>query len=119
MSQHDEPCPFCTPPGAQAGWKRFFSLDNRYLAPVFITCILLAGHLSFGILESYQRTLLAIVTSIAAGTGAGPDLLRQVAATSPAPTSPASASASWFARRPSGPTRCAARSRSRRNMCCA
>jgi enediyne biosynthesis protein E5 len=45
--------------------KSFFSLDNRYIAPAFITCILLAGHLSFGILESYQKTLLAIVTSIA------------------------------------------------------
>jgi enediyne biosynthesis protein E5 len=44
--------------------KPFFSLDNRYIAPAFITCILLAGHLSFGILESYQKTLLAIVTSI-------------------------------------------------------
>jgi enediyne biosynthesis protein E5 len=41
------------------------SLDNRYIAPAFITCILLAGHLSFGILESYPKTLLAIVTSIA------------------------------------------------------
>jgi enediyne biosynthesis protein E5 len=45
--------------------KRSISLDNRYIAPAFITCILLAGHLSFGILESYQKTLLAIVTSIA------------------------------------------------------
>ncbi len=40
-------------------------LDNRYVAPAFITCILLAGHLSFGMLESYPKTLLAIVTSIA------------------------------------------------------
>src|SRR5271170_7372744 len=40
------------------------SLDNRYIAPALITLILLAGHLSFGILESYQKTLLAIVTSI-------------------------------------------------------
>jgi Na+-translocating ferredoxin:NAD+ oxidoreductase RnfD subunit len=39
-------------------------LDSRYIAPVFITCILIGGHLSFGILESYQKTLLAIVTSI-------------------------------------------------------
>src|SRR5580658_10321265 len=39
-------------------------LDNRYVAPAFITCILLGGHLSFGMLESYQKTLLAIVTSI-------------------------------------------------------
>jgi Na+-translocating ferredoxin:NAD+ oxidoreductase RnfD subunit len=45
-------------------WKRRLSLDNRYLAPAFITCILLAGHLSFGILESYPKTLLAIATSI-------------------------------------------------------
>ncbi|MFB3812593.1 MAG: RnfABCDGE type electron transport complex subunit D [Terriglobales bacterium] len=45
--------------------KRLFTLDNRYLAPAFITCILLAGHFSFGMLESYEKTLLAIVTSIA------------------------------------------------------
>jgi len=46
--------------------KRWLSLDNRFVPPVFITIILLAGHLSFGILESYQRTLLAIATSIVA-----------------------------------------------------
>jgi Na+-translocating ferredoxin:NAD+ oxidoreductase RnfD subunit len=45
--------------------KRFFSFDNRYLPPVFITCILLAGQLSFGILESYTKTALAILTAIA------------------------------------------------------
>ncbi|MGA3350362.1 MAG: hypothetical protein ABSC33_15155 [Candidatus Sulfotelmatobacter sp.] len=45
--------------------KPLISLDNRYIAPAFITCILLVGHLSFGILESYPKTLLAIVTSIA------------------------------------------------------
>ena len=53
------------PPSSSGGWKQFVSLDNRYIAPIFITCILLVGHLSFGILESYQRTLLAIVVSIA------------------------------------------------------
>ncbi len=47
-------------------WKKWLSLDNRYVPPVFITLILLAGQLSFGILESYERTLLAICTSIAA-----------------------------------------------------
>src|ERR1700678_1500877 len=52
------------PPQAAARKTPLFSLDNRYIAPAFITCILLAGHLSFGILESYQKTLLAIVTSI-------------------------------------------------------
>jgi Na+-translocating ferredoxin:NAD+ oxidoreductase RnfD subunit len=51
-------------PPAPAPRKPLFSLDNRYIAPAFITCILLVGHLSFGILESYQKTLLAIVTSI-------------------------------------------------------
>jgi enediyne biosynthesis protein E5 len=50
---------------------------NRYLAPVFITCILLAGHISFGILESYPRTALAIVTSIAAELALGRILLRK------------------------------------------
>src|SRR6204780_3732819 len=52
------------PPQAPVHRKPRFRLDNRYIAPAFITCILLAGHLSFGILESYQKTLLAIVTSI-------------------------------------------------------
>jgi Na+-translocating ferredoxin:NAD+ oxidoreductase RnfD subunit len=47
-------------------WKQWLSLDNRFLPPVFITLILLVGHFSFGILESYQRTLLAIATSIVA-----------------------------------------------------
>ena len=53
-----------TPVPAPARRKPLFSLDNRYIAPAFITCILLVGHLSFGILESYPKTLLAIVTSI-------------------------------------------------------
>nr|MDQ3818675.1 hypothetical protein [Acidobacteriota bacterium] len=45
----------------RASWLSF---DNRFLAPVLITCILLGGQLSFGILESYQKTLLAILTAI-------------------------------------------------------
>jgi Na+-translocating ferredoxin:NAD+ oxidoreductase RnfD subunit len=44
--------------------KRLISPDSRYIAPIFITLILLVGHLSFGILESYQKTLLAIAASI-------------------------------------------------------
>jgi Na+-translocating ferredoxin:NAD+ oxidoreductase RnfD subunit len=48
-----------------AGRKRRFSFDSRFVPPVFITCILLAGQLSFGMLESYQKTLLAILASIA------------------------------------------------------
>jgi enediyne biosynthesis protein E5 len=54
------------PPPARAAAQRRTLVDSRYLAPIFITCILLVGHLTFGILESYPRTLLAIATSIAA-----------------------------------------------------
>jgi enediyne biosynthesis protein E5 len=46
--------------------RRWLSLDNRYLAPVLVTSILLAGHLSFGILESPERTALAILAAIGA-----------------------------------------------------
>jgi enediyne biosynthesis protein E5 len=46
-------------------WKKWLSLDNRYVPPAFITLILLAGQFSYGILESYERTLLAIGTAIA------------------------------------------------------
>lgn len=41
-------------------------LDNRFLPPLLITCILVTAHLSFGILESYERTGLAIATAIVA-----------------------------------------------------
>jgi enediyne biosynthesis protein E5 len=44
--------------------KRFFSLDNRYIAPMFITCILVVGHLTFGFLESYKKTAIAIAVSL-------------------------------------------------------
>jgi enediyne biosynthesis protein E5 len=45
-------------------WRSLLNFDNRYLAPALITCILVVGHLSFGILESYEKTALAIVVSI-------------------------------------------------------
>ena len=38
--------------------------DNRYIAPLFITFILLVGHLFYGILESYERTAIAIVCAL-------------------------------------------------------
>jgi hypothetical protein len=47
------------------------SLDNRFVPPSFITLHTAGGHLSFGILESYQKTLLAIVTSIVASSFSG------------------------------------------------
>jgi uncharacterized membrane protein len=43
---------------------RFFSVENRYLAPILITLILLAGQLSYGLLESFTRTALAIAVAI-------------------------------------------------------
>jgi enediyne biosynthesis protein E5 len=51
---------------ARTGWKSLISLENRFVPPIFITFILLVGHLSFGILESYQKTLLAIAVSMVA-----------------------------------------------------
>jgi hypothetical protein len=59
-----EPLPV-QPPLARPRWKSWLSLDNRYVPPVFITLILVVGHLSFGILESYEQTLVAIIASIA------------------------------------------------------
>lgn len=58
--------PAPTPPATPKAKRRILTLDNRYLAPALITAILLAGQLSFGILESYTRTLLSIGTSIVA-----------------------------------------------------
>ncbi len=46
------------------GWTPTSSSMNPYIPPAFITLILLVGHFSFGILESYQKTLLAIVSSM-------------------------------------------------------
>lgn len=51
-------------PAKAPRWKKWLSLENRYIPPIFITLILLAGQLSFGILESYEKTLLAIGTAI-------------------------------------------------------
>ena len=54
------------PPKAGAAAGKFLALDSRYLAPLLITSILLTAHLSFGILEAWQKTALAIVTAIGA-----------------------------------------------------
>ena len=47
-------------------WKSWFTLENRFVPPLFITLILVIGHLSFGMLESYPKTFLAIAVSIVA-----------------------------------------------------
>src|SRR3989454_2759190 len=51
-------------PAFDAPAPRKIRFDNRYVAPLFITCILLVGHLSYGILESYKKTALAIVAAL-------------------------------------------------------
>ena len=51
------PTPLKAAPGA-------FPIDSRYVAPLLITLILVIGQFSYGILESYPRTLLAIGCSI-------------------------------------------------------
>ena len=39
-------------------------IDKRYLAPVLVTIVLIVGQVTFGFLESWSRTALAIATSI-------------------------------------------------------
>ena len=57
--------PSSTTIASLSAWVRwFFSLENRYLAPMFITCILAAAQWSFGVLESYAQTALAILTAL-------------------------------------------------------
>src|SRR5277367_3311160 len=51
---------------SQPLWRRFLSAENRYIPPIFITMILLVGQISFGMLESYKKTLLAIGTALVA-----------------------------------------------------
>jgi enediyne biosynthesis protein E5 len=45
---------------APARWR----FDQRYLAPLLVTLVLIVGQVTFGFLESWSRTLLAIATAI-------------------------------------------------------
>ena len=38
--------------------------DKRYLAPILVTIVLIVGQVTFGFLESWSRTFLAIATAI-------------------------------------------------------
>jgi Na+-transporting NADH:ubiquinone oxidoreductase subunit NqrB len=44
--------------------RRRFPIDKRYLAPLLVTIVLVVGQVTFGFLESWSRTALAIVTAI-------------------------------------------------------
>jgi Na+-translocating ferredoxin:NAD+ oxidoreductase RnfD subunit len=46
--------------------RRRIRLDNRYLPPLFITIILVVGHFAYGILESYEGMVFAIVAALVA-----------------------------------------------------
>lgn len=46
-------------------FKNGITVPKQYFAPLLITGILLAAHISFGILDSYQKLLTAIVVAIA------------------------------------------------------
>ena len=49
---------------AHAGGQILGRIDKRYLAPILVTVVLLVGQLTFGFLESWSRTVLAITTAI-------------------------------------------------------
>lgn len=52
-------------PATAGGARPRFQIDKRYLAPVLVTMVLIVGQVTFGFLESWGRTMLAILTSIA------------------------------------------------------
>jgi enediyne biosynthesis protein E5 len=52
-----------TTPAATAP-RSFLRIDNRYLAPVLVTLVLVMGQITFAFLESWSRTFLAIGTAI-------------------------------------------------------
>src|SRR5688572_6294054 len=47
-----------------AGRQRLPAIDNRFLPPILITSILVGANLSFGILEGWERTAVAIAVAI-------------------------------------------------------
>jgi hypothetical protein len=47
------------------GARPRFQIDKRYLAPILVTMVLVVGQITFGFLESWGRTMLAIVSAIA------------------------------------------------------
>ena len=69
-------------PGKQSNSQspivKFFSIENRYLPPIFITLILLVGNLSFGLLESFSRTALAIGVAMLFEVGLGLLVYRKI-----------------------------------------
>ena len=44
---------------------------QKYIGPIFISLILIVGHLSFGILEGFENIAITIVTSVVVDLGVG------------------------------------------------
>ena len=59
-----EALPAPVPEGARDSRHRLGidRIDKRYLAPILVTLVLIMGQLTFGFLESWSRTFLAIGT---------------------------------------------------------
>jgi Na+-translocating ferredoxin:NAD+ oxidoreductase RnfD subunit len=55
-----------TSTAGNTGWTaaRLRRIDKRYLAPILVTMVLFVGQVTFGFLESWSRTVLAIGTAI-------------------------------------------------------
>jgi hypothetical protein len=49
---------------AMQGARPTRRVDQRFLAPLLISCVLVVGQITFGFLESWSRTFLAITTAI-------------------------------------------------------
>jgi enediyne biosynthesis protein E5 len=63
LAKTDEAATFPAPVTKGARFPRLH-IDNRYLAPILVTLVLVMGQVAFGFLESWSRTFLAIVTAI-------------------------------------------------------
>jgi hypothetical protein len=49
---------------SRPGHLPVLGIDKRYLAPILVTIVLIVGQVTFGFLESWSRTMLAIGTAI-------------------------------------------------------
>ena len=65
MSATTAPGATVTATANAAKQPRLFGIDARFVAPIFITFILLVGQLTYGILESYALTALSIAAAVA------------------------------------------------------
>ena len=82
--------------------------DQRYVAPLLITCVLLVAHLSAGVLESPWKTAAAIVAAMLTEIVLSRLLMGKWPHLASAYVTGISVAKSWSGRSGSGPTFCAA-----------